>query len=90
MKRKVGKEPEGGSKKPKLVGNESRLASMFQKQQTVNDLQKAREEYLSILEKEKQLGLNEEAHAEPVRRSQHYTHPIVQSDTVVAIVDATV
>jgi hypothetical protein len=25
-----------------------------------------------------------------VRRSQHYTHPIVQSDTVVATVDATV
>ena len=37
MKRKVGKEPEGGSKKPKEVENESPLASMFQKQQTAND-----------------------------------------------------
>ncbi len=42
MKRKVGKEPEGGRKKPKEVGNESTLASMFQKQQTADDLQKAR------------------------------------------------
>ena len=65
MKRKVGKEPEGGSKKPKQVGNESPLASMFQNQQTVNDLKKAREVYLSILEQGKQLGLNEEAHAGP-------------------------
>jgi hypothetical protein len=48
MKHKVGKEPEGGSKKPKEVGNESPLASMFQKQQTANDLQEAREAYLSI------------------------------------------
>jgi hypothetical protein len=63
---------------------------MFQKQQTANDLQKVREAYLSILEKGKLLGLHEAAHAEPVRRSQHYTHPIVQSDTVVATVDATV
>ena len=77
MKRKVGKEPEGGSKKPKQVGTESRLASMFQKQQTVNDLKKAREVYLSILEKGKQLGLNEEAHAGPVCLSENHTHPIV-------------
>ena len=77
MKRKVGKGPEGGSKKPKQVCNESRLASMFQKQQTVNDLKKAREVYLSILEKGKQLGLNEEAHAEPVCLSENHTHPIV-------------
>ena len=49
MKHKVGKEPEGGSKKPKEVGNESPLASMFQKQQTANDLKEAREAYLSIL-----------------------------------------
>jgi len=32
MKRKAGKEPEGGSKKRKEVGNEPPLASMFQKQ----------------------------------------------------------
>ncbi len=43
MKRKVGKEPEGGSKKRKEVGNESPLVCMFLKQQTANDLNKARE-----------------------------------------------
>ena len=68
MKRKVGKEPEGGSKKLKEVGNESPLSSMFQKQQTVNDLQKTRESYTAILEKGKQLGLDEAAHAEPGAR----------------------
>jgi hypothetical protein len=40
MKRKVGKEPQGGSKKRKEVANESPLASMFQKQQTVHDFKK--------------------------------------------------
>ncbi len=43
MKRKVGKEFEGRSKKRKEVGNISPLASMFQKQQSVNDLQKRHE-----------------------------------------------
>ena len=62
------------------------LASMFQKQQTTNDLQKARATYLSILEKGKQLGLHEEVHIEPVHRSENDTHAIVESDTV----DATV
>jgi hypothetical protein len=41
MNRKVGKDLEGGSKKRKEVGNEPPLASMFQKQQTVNDLNNA-------------------------------------------------
>ena len=36
---------------------------LFQTQQTLNDLQKAREEYLSILEKGKQLGFHEETHS---------------------------
>ena len=57
MTRKVGKEPEGGSKKPKELGNESPLASMFQKRQTAYDVQKARQAYNAILEKGKQLGL---------------------------------
>jgi hypothetical protein len=61
--------------------------SMFQKKQTANGLQKAQETYLSILEKGKQLGLHEEAHAEPVRRSENDTHPIVECDTVDATVD---
>ena len=37
MTRKVGNQPEEGSKKSKEVGNESPLACMFQRQQTVND-----------------------------------------------------
>ena len=45
--------------------NESPLVSMFQTEQTDNDLQKVREVNLSILEKGKQLGLHEEADAEP-------------------------
>ena len=41
MKRKVGKEPEGGSKKRKEVGNDKSLASMFAKQQAVSALNKS-------------------------------------------------
>ncbi len=67
MKRTVGKEPEGGSKE---MENKSPLASMFETQQTANDLQKARGAYNAILEKGKQLGLDESAHAEPVCRSE--------------------
>ena len=63
---------------------------MFQKQQTVDDTQEARKAYLSILEKGKQLGLQEEVHTEPVRRSENDTHPIVESDTDDAPVDTTV
>ena len=72
------------------VCNESPVASMFQKQQTANDLQNAREAYLSILEKGKQLGMHEEAHAEPVRRSENDTYPIAEFDTVDTTADATV
>ena len=39
--RKVGKESEGGSKKRKEVGNDNSLTSMFAKQQTACDLNKA-------------------------------------------------
>ncbi len=74
MKHMVGKEPEGGSKLRKEVGNESHLTSMFQKQQTTNDSE-ARETYNAILEKGKQLGFDEAAHAEPVCRSENDTHP---------------
>ena len=42
MKRKAGKESEGGSKEHKEEGNESPLIIMFQEQQVVNDLHKAR------------------------------------------------
>jgi hypothetical protein len=42
MKRKVlGKDPDGGSKKRKEVGNDNSLASMFAKQQAVSALNKA-------------------------------------------------
>ena len=68
MKCKVGKEAEGGSEKRKEVVNESTLAPMFQKQQTADDLKKPQEAYNVILEKGKQLGLEEAAHAEPVCR----------------------
>jgi hypothetical protein len=51
-------------KKRKKVGNESPSASMFQNQQTANDSQKAREAYDAMLEKGKQLGFEEKAHAE--------------------------
>ena len=62
MKGKVGNDPGGGStylKKRKDVGNASPLASMFQEQQTDNDLQQARKTYNAILEKGKQLGFDE-------------------------------
>ena len=36
----VGKEPEGGNKKRKSIGNESPLDSIFQKEQSDNDLEK--------------------------------------------------
>ena len=88
MKSKVGKETVGGSKKRKGVGNESPLTSMFQKQHTFIDLNKSRETYNVLLQKV--LGLDEAAHAEPVYRSENNTHPIVESDTVDATVDATV
>ena len=55
MKHKVGKDPVGGSKERKEVENESPLSSMFQKQQTTNELQKTRvyqrESYDVILER---------------------------------------
>ena len=51
MKRKVGKESEGGSKKRKEVGNESPLSSMFQKQQTANDLQKHESRIMQYLKR---------------------------------------
>jgi len=41
MKRKVGKEPAGGSKKRKELGNELPLASMFQKQHPAIDLKQS-------------------------------------------------
>ena len=56
MNHKVGKESEEGSKKRKEVENESPLDSMFQKQQTINDLQKSRETYNAILEQGQQVG----------------------------------
>ena len=68
MKCKVGKDPEGGNKKRKEVGNESSLTSKFQNQQTVNDLNKARVTYNAILEKAKELGLDETVLVDPVPR----------------------
>jgi hypothetical protein len=55
MKRRVGKEPEGGSKKRKQVGNDNSLASMFAKQQAASDLNKAKEEYNAQLQTGKEI-----------------------------------
>ena len=79
MKRKVGKEMslrEGARNLSKCAMNHVWLPC-FKSNRLSNDFQKAREVYLSILEKGKQLGLNEEAHAEPVCLSENHTHPIV-------------
>ena len=51
MKRKVGKELEGGIKKRNEVRNETPLASMFARQQVVSDLNKASEAYNAQLQK---------------------------------------
>ena len=69
MKRRVGKESEGGSKKRKKVGNANSLASMFAKQQAASDLNKAREEYNEQLQKGIEIGLEEAAQAESVLSS---------------------
>ena len=71
------------------MGNESPLTSML-KATNCQSLTEAREAYLSILEKGKQLGLHEETHAEPVLLSENDTHSIVESDTVDATEGATV
>jgi len=68
MKRKVGKEPVGVSKKHKGVGNDYSLASMFRKQQAACDLSQARLAYNAQLQKGKEMGLDEAAQPEPVRR----------------------
>ena len=73
-KRKVGK---GGSKKRKELGHESPLASMFQKQQTINDLNIARESYNTPFQKGKELGLDEAVYDESMFRSENDTRPIV-------------
>ena len=57
MKRKVGKDPGEESNKRKEVWNESPLASMFQKQQTANELNKARETYNQYLRRKNSLGI---------------------------------
>ena len=67
MKRKVGKEPEGGSKKRKEVGNYNSLASMFAKQQAACHLNKARQVYNAHLQKGKEIGLEEAAQAKTVQ-----------------------
>jgi hypothetical protein len=72
-----------------LMMNNLSLASMFQKQQTPNDLKKTREAYNAMFESWKLSGLDEAAHAEPDRCIvQKTTHIpcLVESDTV----DATV
>ena len=62
MKRKVGKEPEWGTKKRKEVGNDNNsLASMFAKQKAACELNKERLAYSAQLQKGKGMGLDEAA-----------------------------
>jgi len=61
---KEGKEPEGGSKKRKEVANDNYLTSMFENQQAVSDLNKARDAYNALLQKGKEMGLEEAANLE--------------------------
>ena len=55
---------------------------MFAKQQAVSALNKAREEYNAQLQKGKEMGLDEAAQAEPVRRSEMDTHDMEGTKTV--------
>ena len=82
MKHKLGKEPEGVSKKRKEVGNDNPLASMFAKRKGVSDLHKARLKYNAQLQKGKEMGLDEAAQTQPVRRSENDTHDIGGTETV--------
>jgi hypothetical protein len=86
MKRRVGNEPEGGSKKRKDVGNDNSLASMSAKQQAVSALKKARDAYTAQLQKGKEMGLDEAAQAEPVHRSEKDTQDIEGTETAHATV----
>ena len=54
MKRKVGKEPEGGTKKREDVGIDNSLASMLSKQQAVNVLNQERDTYNAQLQRAKE------------------------------------
>ncbi len=65
-KRKEGNDPEGRSKKRKELVNDNSSVSMFAKQQTVSDLNKARVAYNAHLQKGKEMGLEEAAETEPV------------------------
>ena len=55
---------------------------MFAKQQAVSALNKAWEEYNAQLQKGKEMGLDEAAQAEPVRRSEMDTHDMEGTKTV--------
>jgi len=85
-KRKEGNDLEGGSKKRQRVANDNSLDSMFAKQQAVSAFNKARDAYNTELQKGKEIGLDEAAQAEPVRRSEKDTHDIQGTETVHAIV----
>ena len=49
---------------------------MFAKQQAASDLNKARDTYNAQLQKGREMGLEEAAQEEPVRRSEKDTHDI--------------
>jgi hypothetical protein len=86
MQRKAGNDPEGGRKKRKEVCNDNSLASMFAKKQAVSALNKARDAYNAQFQKGKEMGLEEVAQAEPVRRSERDIHDVEGTKTVHATV----
>jgi len=59
---------------------------MFAKQTAVSVLNKASDAYDAQLQKGKEMGLDEAAQAEPVRRSDKDTHDIEGTETVHATV----
>jgi hypothetical protein len=81
MKRKVGKELEGGIKKRKEVGNDNPSASMYARQHVASDLNRASEANHAPLQKENDMLLDEAGQAERGRRSENDTHDIEGTDT---------
>ena len=58
------------------------MAFMLARQQVVSDFNKARDAYNAQLQKGEKMGLDQEAQAEPVRRSINDTHDIEGTETV--------
>ena len=66
------------------MGNDNSLDSMFDKQQTVSDLNKSRDTYNAQLQKGEEMGSDEAVQAEPLCGSEKDTHDIEGTETVCA------